>query len=612
MADTHKTTEPDNPGEALSDRPAGGNSQDASTQGEVVRLDLGTGASPLEQQVSGLEERLETLTGQRQETDRLLQELHAQTGKLQGNFDTHLDLTERKLQAVLEKYMGLKDQARKLGEHSARMETELASTRSQTEDLIKALDETTQKRIGEANEGVRKLLQEEAEHSRQRHRELAESLQATQERLADVEQRASRLDGELESRTKVLQGTIDAVERRLQQELQRIEQEARERDEALARETAELREADRRQEQRAQEHDARFGDLEAWVRTEEVRTDTLEERTGELDERTAGVEQRASELEQRSTALEERATHGEERGNRLEQRTGALEGRASALEDETAGLTRITGELGEQDRLLARRANTLEVTTEQHESRLTRLAAGLRKQLRGFSVALLLLLLVIGLVALYLYNTSREVDTLSQEQAGTSTKLDNSLHAQQAALEKDLAAHRDHIQDRLANERAELLQADDRLQEEVTANQRRLQEQQQAVRALEQRLLAVQDQADSAVGRLSVAHPLGNFGDDNIIHGRTWLDGLDGSQLLIRLAEVNDRRALYGIADQWSFYLRDRHLAYLPRERNGETLYSLYYGPFDSKASALQAAYGIPAPNPDVPLKVVPVSELQP
>lgn len=604
MADMHNTAKPDDPREMPSEPSAGNSPTDPPNQAELIKLDQGAGASVLQQRVSELEDSLETLTSQRQETDHLLRQLHTQTEKLQGNFDTHLDLTNRKLQAVLEKYMGLKDQARELGEHSARMQSELSSTRSQAEDLVQSLDEATRQRIQEASEGVQQLLQDEAERSQQRHRELTENLQASQGRLTQVELRAAALQEELDSRAKVLQGTIEAVEQRLHQELQRIEQEARERDEALRKETAELREADQRQEQRAHKHEDRFGELEAWVRSGEIRTDTLEERAGELNDRTASVEQRAS-------ALEQRATRGEDRSDRLEQRNDALEGRTSTLEEQTIHLTRLTGELDEQTQALTGRSDALEVVTEAQGSQLARLAERLRRQLRGFSGALLLLLLAIGLVVFYLYNTHREVNTLSQQQARTSTALGESLREQQLAYAKSLAAHTDRIQDTLTRERTELVQADQRLHKEVATAQQGLQEQRQAVKDLEQRLLALQDQAESAVGRLSVAHPLGNYGSDNTIHGRTWLNGLDSSQRLIRLAQVNDKRALYAIADRWSFYLRDRHLAYLPQQRDGNTRYSLFYGPFDTEESALRAARMIPAINPNVPLRVLPAGELQ-
>lgn len=619
MADTKHN--PESP--AAADTEAGREASQASAQpntANVLKLDLEgqPGGGTIHQQVAELELLLQQLVARQGAADTGLRDLHSQADKLQGDMNLHLDLTNRKLQAVLEKYTGLKAEAEKLGQHSARFEQELTATRIETESLLGDLEANTQACIEDANQATRELLRKEAEQAEQRHRALTDELQDAARRIQAVEEKASRLVSELESRAKVLQSTIDSVELRLQAELKRIEAEARQRDQVLEQEAARLREAGAMQARRAQQHEARTGCLEQ--RAEKLQADAaaLVERVDGNEARTAGLERRAEtqeartgQLETRAAELENRATEVEGRSTDLEQRSDDLEGRTGNLESETAQLSAATGHLARRQDVLTDRTESLTETTEAHQGQLARLASALRSQLRGFSGVLLLLVVAIAMVAAYFYDQNRALHARSDQQGAEAAQLAASLQAQKAALERELAAQKQALEQSIASERTVLAETDSGLQQEVKDNRSVIQAQREVVEALEQRIATLQDQADSASGRLAALHPLGNFGSDSVVRGESWLAGQDKSQFMVRLLETGDRLAMYKVADRWAYYLEGRNLAYLERAPRGDTVYQLFYGPFELAADAEQFAAAVPSPDTQNPLQVVSVAQLQ-
>lgn len=537
MADTEQQAELD-PTEATpeqhnqpADNPA------TETAGNVVQLDSENGLSGLSRQIAGMEAALQALSEQQQLADQQLQTLHGQQHKLSGNFDIHLDLTNRKLQAVLEKYTGLKSNAEQLATRTTDLQNSLDSSRNQTEALFKSLDTDTRQRIESADRALRDLLSQEAEQTRQRHQALLDQLTAEQQRLSTLEHKAERLGEELSSRAKVLQQTIASVEARLQQELQRIDAQARARDEALHKETIRLREAGAMQARRNQTHEARTG--------------------------------------------------------RLEQRNEQLERRANLLEDDA-----VRAET---------RNDLLENTAVAHSAQLEQLST----RARAFNGVLLLVLLVLGLVAFYLHNSHRQLGVLQQHQADTSRDLTKSLHKQQAALLQRITDDRATLDTRIDQKTQQLAQTNAQLQQALSASQQQLKTQQQATSTLRNQIANLQDQASSAGGRLAALYPLGNYGTDNTIHRAAWLSHFKPAQLLVRLTEVDDRQALYDIADRWSYYLEGRYLVYVKHTEAGKTVYALYYGPFDSSAAADQFISQTPTPDYDVPMTVTRVQALQ-
>ena len=577
MADSEKKLDPD----ATSSE----NDRRVSEPGNVLKLELDLDGNPasarkaIDQQVADLENILQDLVSRQSDTDQQLQQLHGKTGKLEGNFDTHLDLTRLKLQSVLEKYTALKTDAEYLGKQSAQLEQSLVSARSETESLIKTLGDSTQQQIAEANQATRELLQKEAELAQQRQAQLVQQLYATEDRLSDVEAKASQLGSDLESRARVLEGTIEAVQSRLQQEMQRIEEEARQCDEELKKEAARLREAGAMQARRVVQHEARTGRLERRAEANEARTTDLESRAGDL---------------------EERASLGEGRSEALEQRAEQLEYRAGTLEQDSA-------KLAQQHDQLSSRADVLETTTEQQGSQLGRLAEGLRRQLRGFSGMLLLLVVALVAVGMYLHNQDQKLEAQNEVQNAENAQMTESLQASQSNLEGELAVHKSALE----TQSVTLNAADSGLKTGITENQRLLQQQQQAVEALNRRVMTLQDKADSANGRLAALHPLGNYGADSIIHGSSWFAQQDASYSLVRLTRSDDKQSLYAVADDWAYYLEGRYLAQFETEHDGKRAYELYYGPFSSADEADSFIRRMPTLDRGVPLQVVAVSDVQ-
>jgi len=508
--------------------------------GTVLKLDLDSvparDPKSLEKQIADLEAGLQGMAIRQVEADRQLQQLHDQSGKLQGHLDTHLDLTSRKLQAVLEKYTALKADADNLSEQSVRLEEVLGSTRTETRSLIQTLDEDMQQRIAQADQNTRELLKQEAQQAQQRHVELLTRLQAAESRLGAVEAKSTQLAENLETRARVLQDTIAVTETRLQEQIRLIEQEAKQRDEALRKETVQLRDAGAAQARRAQQHEARTGHLE----------------------------------------------------------------RQAALLDERAAV------LSEQQAALAGRADSLESTTAAQADQLTGLGTALRSQWRGFSGALVLLILAGGFAAFHFHHQGRDLSAQNQQQDAHSAQLAEQIQAQQSVFQQGLSDQQSALDQQVAG----LSAADNRMQQDIAANQREIEQQRQALEALDRRVSELRDSADSANGRLAALHPLGNYGSDSVIHSVDWLGFQADSGYMVRITRSASKQQLYKVADRWAYYLDGQYLAFAENTLNGQSVYDLYYGPFADEKSAQTLVRRMPAPDRNYPLGVVSLNDL--
>jgi hypothetical protein len=107
------------------------------------------------------------------------------------------------------------------------------------------------------------------------------------------------------------------------------------------------------------------------------------------------------------------------------------------------------------------------------------------------------------------------------------------------------------------------------------------------------KLLDLNDQADSLDGRLNSVSPFSQFGRDNIIHGPQWFAGQPSSGLVIQLAMANDKKALYELAQRYSYYLKQELAYYTVKTEQGEK-YALTYGNFADQAELSAALYSMP------------------
>jgi len=108
------------------------------------------------------------------------------------------------------------------------------------------------------------------------------------------------------------------------------------------------------------------------------------------------------------------------------------------------------------------------------------------------------------------------------------------------------------------------------------------------------KLLDLNDQTDSLDGRLNRVSPFSQFGRDNIIHGPQWLAGQPSNMLVIQLSMVSDKKALYEIAQRYSYHLKQQQMAYYAVKTVQGDKYVLTYGSFASNAEVSAVLYRLP------------------
>jgi hypothetical protein len=103
----------------------------------------------------------------------------------------------------------------------------------------------------------------------------------------------------------------------------------------------------------------------------------------------------------------------------------------------------------------------------------------------------------------------------------------------------------------------------------------------------------VQDQVQSVEGRVNQASPFSQVGDDNIIHGAQWIAGLPQQNFAVQLAYVDNKDALFEIAQRYNSYLKDS-LSYFAVNDNGKTKYVLLSGNYTTQQQAMAAVQDMP------------------
>jgi hypothetical protein len=113
------------------------------------------------------------------------------------------------------------------------------------------------------------------------------------------------------------------------------------------------------------------------------------------------------------------------------------------------------------------------------------------------------------------------------------------------------------------------------------------------VEQLSSKVQGLQDHVDSVEGRLNIESINGQIGDDNIIHGKQWLQTLPVENFVIQLAYVDNNNQLYELASHYNYYLKDT-LSYFDVTENGETRYVLLTGNYTSLQQAEEALQRVP------------------
>lgn len=103
----------------------------------------------------------------------------------------------------------------------------------------------------------------------------------------------------------------------------------------------------------------------------------------------------------------------------------------------------------------------------------------------------------------------------------------------------------------------------------------------------------INDQVQSVEGRFNQSSPFSAIGDDNIIHGKSWLASMPAENFIVQLAFVDNKEALYEIAQRYNFYLK-ASLATFEVDEAGSKKYVLLSGNYATQQQAMNAIVEMP------------------
>jgi chromosome segregation ATPase len=280
----------------------------------------------------------------------------------------------------------------------------------------------------------------------------------------------------------------------------------------------------------------------------------------------AEIDALANTTRERSDDIEKEVESSKARILQLQKVDDALEKRAASLEVTSAELTRKSKELDASVSLLDMRTDELSnlvdkllEDSEKHASLISALqdksvemAMSIRaiagtenkhfKMLSGF-----LLLAILAIASLYFYHQSEMSHdaVLTAERSGVVDQQISSL--QQDSMKSAIT---------LAEVQDSLVILNDRLDQEVTT--------------LNGKLQNMEDQAQSLDGRISNISPFSQIGSNNVIHGPQWLAGQPADSFVIQVAAVADRKDLYAVAERYNHYLKDELSWYVSKSSGSE------------------------------------------
>ncbi|MCK5395298.1 MAG: hypothetical protein KAJ32_04860 [Gammaproteobacteria bacterium] len=103
----------------------------------------------------------------------------------------------------------------------------------------------------------------------------------------------------------------------------------------------------------------------------------------------------------------------------------------------------------------------------------------------------------------------------------------------------------------------------------------------------------MKDHIQSVDGRLNQTSPLSQIGNDNIIHGAQWVSALPEQGYTVQLAYVDNKDAMYEIADRYNFHLKDS-LSYFEVNEKDALKYVLLSGSYEAEQQAASAIQSMP------------------
>ena len=110
---------------------------------------------------------------------------------------------------------------------------------------------------------------------------------------------------------------------------------------------------------------------------------------------------------------------------------------------------------------------------------------------------------------------------------------------------------------------------------------------------LKKEIASVQDQVQSVEGRFNQTAPFSQIGNDNILHGESWITALPKEHFTVQLAYVDNKEALYEISRRYNYYLKDP-LSYFSLNDGASEKYVLLSGSYATQQQAMKAVQAMP------------------
>jgi len=218
----------------------------------------------------------------------------------------------------------------------------------------------------------------------------------------------------------------------------------------------------------------------------------------------------------------------------------------------------------------------LQKATADVTDRLSALAGLERMHFNIFTVAFVFLLAV---TAVLYFMQQDQFDANALRSAERNEVIDSQVASLQQMQSKAAA----ETKDSLAALESKLEQVTVTIQDEVKKE----------IAQVDHTLKDVQDQVQSVEGRVNQSSPLSQMGDDNIIHGAQWIAALPQQNFTVQLAYVDNKAALFEVAQRYNAYLKDS-LSYFAVSDNGKTKYVLLSGNYATQQQANAAVLDMP------------------
>jgi len=423
------------------------------------------------------------------------------------------------------------------------------------------------------NKAFRELLSDSRRHAADQTNELRQ----THEQMSGIQEKYKKITRDYQriaASTNILSVTLEQARSELTTEFESLKIATRERIDELTEGQLKMVERANRIEHKATQL---AEDLDARVNVMRATISSVEDRLGEQ------LREIATQSEQRDEALTIRADRMEEE---FSEQTGRLEITTHRLSAATEDLQMQSNILDTLSTELEKRSDDLETLTQKHTFRLDRADETIDRHHKGFAIAVVLITVTLGILAVTQQNRWRENTVIEQAIQENLATQENTLTAQ-SALQQDNASRIQALENQNQATEQVLLSSDEAITESID-------QQQQQINNIEQDLSSLKEKAEDTASRMNAMSPTRVFGIDNTIHSAAWLAEQNPQHYVVRVLTAGNKQDIYSSAYRWSSLLNRSQLAYIEEDKAGKTVYSLIYGPFADQAQAVQVSRYIP------------------